>query len=318
MSTQSFKALSHPLQRGYLLIMVLFLLLWSNTIVAQGPCNPPVLETTTPTNRPVCEGQTVEATFRVTPECDYDFRYSLDGGLTWSILDVNPAGGGTVSTTTITVADDDVIFQGRLCLVPGQQCDEWIDLAEWLYTNLSANITMTPDPPVGCLNDLIELNGNPSGGYPGYDHSWTGSGAVHLDETDVREPTFASDEFGTFTLIYTVSDIGGCSASDQIEFTFRDTIKPELTCPANITVSTDFDSCSAVVCYNIESDDNCPFVLLPEAGPGNRQTVRQPKWAVIWRPLPVPRSKVISTRTFQPEITGLVLYIRHQPMHLSG
>jgi len=161
------------------------------------------------------------------------------------------------------VADDNVIFQGRLC-IPGQPCGSWTEIVEWEYTNLAANITVTPDPPVGCLNDILNFDGNPTGGSPRYLHNWTGSGAAHLDETDVEEPSFSSDEYGTFTLIYTVSDVSGCSASDQIEFTFRDTIKPEITCPKNIIVSADQDSCSAVVCYTVDSDDNCPLILPEE------------------------------------------------------
>ena len=56
-------------------------------------------------------------------------------------------------------------------------------------------------------------------------------------------------------------DASGTTANPDCTFTVtvNDTQPPTITCPANITVSTDPNQCSAVVSYKVPTpSDNCP------------------------------------------------------------
>ncbi len=94
--------------------------------------------------------------------------------------------------------------------------DCWSDscLSVTVYVdNISANIT--PSAPELCEGENIGLDGNPSGGYGGYTHQWTGD-TGSLSSTTVQNPTFTGTTPGTFNLTYTVTDGYGCQASDTV------------------------------------------------------------------------------------------------------
>ncbi len=94
--------------------------------------------------------------------------------------------------------------------------DCWSDtcLSVTVYVdNLSAHIT--PADTSICAGESFVLNGNPSGGFGGYIHQWTGDTSP-LSSTTVQSPTFSTTTPGTYVLTYTVVDGAGCSASDTV------------------------------------------------------------------------------------------------------
>ncbi len=94
--------------------------------------------------------------------------------------------------------------------------DCWSDncLSVTVYVDdLSASIT--PLNPSLCAGESVVLDGNPSGGYGGYTHQWTGDTSP-LSSTTVQSPTFSTTTPGTYDLIYTVIDGVGCEASDTV------------------------------------------------------------------------------------------------------
>lgn len=78
---------------------------------------------------------------------------------------------------------------------------------------------------------------------------------------------------GTTTVSCTVSDASSNSASCSFTVTVNDTTAPAITCPANVTQSTDPNQCTAVVTYaNATATDNCPGVGTPVCAPASGST----------------------------------------------
>ena len=75
---------------------------------------------------------------------------------------------------------------------------------------------------------------------------------------------------GTTTVTCTATDGSGNSATCSFTVTVNDTQPPSITCPANITQSTDPNLCSAIVSYPAPTvSDNCPGVGAPVCSPAS-------------------------------------------------
>src|SRR6185503_18384427 len=72
---------------------------------------------------------------------------------------------------------------------------------------------------------------------------------------------------GTTTVTSTVMDFSGNTTTETFTVTVNDTEKPELTVPADITVSNDPGVCGAIVNFTTTATDNCPGVTL--SGPAS-------------------------------------------------
>src|SRR5207247_2288202 len=72
-------------------------------------------------------------------------------------------------------------------------------------------------------------------------------------------PSGAAFPKGITTNCFTVTDTSGNTAKCSFTVTVNDNQPPSISCPANITQSTDSGQCSAVVNYTIPTpSDNCP------------------------------------------------------------
>jgi len=76
---------------------------------------------------------------------------------------------------------------------------------------------------------------------------------------------------GTTTETYTVTDFSGNTASCSFDVTVEDNELPTISCPADITVSSDLGLCDAVVNFSdATASDNCPGVTVTQtAGPSS-------------------------------------------------
>lgn len=81
---------------------------------------------------------------------------------------------------------------------------------------LSVNIT---NASPFCVNNNVQLHGNPTGGNGSYTHEWSGTGAVFLNQTDIENPIFNSNVAGSYTLKYKAEDFKGCADSMEINIT---------------------------------------------------------------------------------------------------
>jgi uncharacterized repeat protein (TIGR01451 family) len=95
--------------------------------------------------------------------------------------------------------------------------------------------------------------------------------------TPICTPTSGSTfPKGTTTVTCTVSDASSNSASCAFTVTVNDTQPPTISCPANITKSTDPGLCSAVVTYaNATAADNCSGVGTPVCTPASGSTFQK-------------------------------------------
>jgi len=86
--------------------------------------------------------------------------------------------------------------------------------------------------------------------------------------TQTDGPALDSEQsIGDYIVEYTVPLCDGTTDSCEFTITVAETIAPEITCPADITMSADPDRCTAVVCFNVNVTDNCEAVL-PDDIPG--------------------------------------------------
>jgi hypothetical protein len=77
----------------------------------------------------------------------------------------------------------------------------------------------------------------------------------------------SEQSIGDYMIEYTVPNCDGTASSCEFTITVEESIAPMITCPIDITMDTDTDLCSAVVCFDVEVTDNCPAVL-PDDIPG--------------------------------------------------
>ena len=81
---------------------------------------------------------------------------------------------------------------------------------------------------------------------------------------------------GTTTVTCTASDsFGNTSEPCSFTITVTDQTPPAVSCPANITKSTDPDQCSAVVNYTATANDNCDGPLTPTCEPASGSTFQK-------------------------------------------
>lgn len=76
---------------------------------------------------------------------------------------------------------------------------------------------ITPDPAYVAVDNILELNGNPSGGTPPCaSHAWAGERIDLLSCNTCQSPIFSSAVAGDYTYEYSVIDAHGCEAHDNI------------------------------------------------------------------------------------------------------
>ncbi len=81
----------------------------------------------------------------------------------------------------------------------------------------AVNITFDNSTVYVCLGEVLELNPSPSGGSGVFDyHLWEGARTDKLSDTSIQNPTFTTDEPGTYIFTYTVRDSQNCEDSDDI------------------------------------------------------------------------------------------------------
>ncbi len=183
-------------------------------------------------NESICSGDTTD--LQATGGCSY--LWSTGDGL--DSIAVNP---GSSTTYSVTVTDS-------------KGCMDTDDVT--VTVNPLPTASITPNPAKTCVNDTLNLDGNPSGGAGTWStHAWTGD-TVNLSATNLQTPQFTSPTTGTYNLTYTVTDDNGCIASDAITITVND----------NPTVSVTSDPAEMCAGDTINIDGN------PSGGSGSWTT----------------------------------------------
>ena len=118
--------------------------------------------------------------------------------------------------------------------------------------------TVTPTDQTVCPGSSGSINVSVSGGEAPYTVSLNNGGGT---QTDSGPFTFTVTPASTTTYTATGTDANGCpiTMSGTATVTVEDTTDPVITCPANVTTSTDPDQCSATVNPGTATaTDTCP------------------------------------------------------------
>ncbi|MEM8567591.1 MAG: PKD domain-containing protein, partial [Bacteroidota bacterium] len=176
-------------------------------------------------NNSICNGESTDLTINLTGTPPWDVNYS-DGTNTVLIdniasspftFSVNPVGTQSYSLVDVSDGNSNNCFGG----VSGNAL---VQVRPLPLVNPSIDATSF------CSEEIIQVNGNPSGGSGEYiEHIWSGDGAIFLNQTNVPNPLFQNSVSTTTTyeLIYTLRDQNTCEATSAA-FSFTVNPRPEV------------------------------------------------------------------------------------------
>jgi hypothetical protein len=167
--------------------------------------------------------------------------FSVDATDNCSVASVtaNPTSGSTfpVGTTTITVvATDDA------------------GLTDTCYFDITVQET---EPPVAICPGDTTVNTSPGECSAIVDFVIDGTDNCGLAGVTAQPPSGSSFPLGTTTVTVVATDNAGLTDTCYFDVTVEDTEAPTAICPADTTVVTEPGSCSAVVEFAVDGDDNC-------------------------------------------------------------
>lgn len=99
-----------------------------------------------------------------------------------------------------------------------------------VFVNVLPAADAGPDEEV-CLNSTVQLGGSPTGP-AGSTYSWN---SANLDNPAIANPTYIPSAVGVFVLQVEVTDINGCSSTDDVQVTVHDLPIPVIT-PVTTTI----------------------------------------------------------------------------------
>ncbi|MBP6237069.1 MAG: T9SS type A sorting domain-containing protein [Saprospiraceae bacterium] len=150
------------------------------------------------------------------------------------------------------------------------------DIIEYtILVNPAPQASVTPDDGEVCAGEDLNMDGNPTGGTTPYSHSWTGSGAVHLDDATIQTPIFNSTIAGSFSLEYTVTDDNGCSVTSQATVLVHEvpTFSFDITGNAAANINNDIIDPSEVAAVTVCDGESYTVSNLIHSDPNNRYMV---------------------------------------------
>jgi HYR domain/Bacterial Ig domain len=204
--------------------------------------------------------------------CPANITTNTDPGVCTAVVNyTTPTGDGCpVPTVTCNPASGSAFAKGTTTVTctasngnpPDATCSFTVTVNDNQPPTITcpANVTQSTDPNQ-CSAVVTYSNATATDNCPG-----VGTPVC----TPASGSTFAK---GTTTVNCTVSDSSGNSANCSFTVTVNDTQAPTITCPANVTKSTDPDLCTAVVTYpNATATDNCSGVGTPTCTPPSGST----------------------------------------------
>ena len=158
---------------------------------------------------------------------------------TWT-GDTGPLNSTSTETPVFTapVLGSQTTYNLTYTVTDSQGCEDSDNVS--ITVNPAVTVNVSPAAPEICSGDVVNLNGNPGDGTPGYTHSWTGTGVPFLNFDNIVNPVFTSPAVAvqtTYTLTYTATDTKGCEGSQTINIV----VNPLPT--ANITPALPAEMC---------------------------------------------------------------------------
>jgi hypothetical protein len=153
----------------------------------------------------------------------YNFAWSSGTDVNYTDPTVENPAAYTTATTVFTANNYEVLLtdQGFLTASTGggdaTTCTATTDVDVTINDNPTTSITASDGI---CTNISIPLTGGATAGSGALaTHAWTGANLTPLSATNVENPTFETDIPLAYLLTYTVTDVNGCSATDNTTIT---------------------------------------------------------------------------------------------------
>ncbi len=189
--------------------------------------------------------------------------------------------GGSVTLTSSSATGNQWYLNGNP--IGGATSQQYVATASGSYTVIVTSlgcssapsaatvVTVNPTPPTPTITP-----GGPTTFCPGGSVTLTSSSATgnqwYLNGNPIggeTNQTYIATASGSYTVIVTAS---GCSSAPSAALTVsaNDTTPPTITCPSNLSPSTDPNQCQAVVTYSVPTvSDNCSGVGTPTCSPSS-------------------------------------------------
>ena len=134
--------------------------------------------------------------------------------------------------------------------------------AEMTTSTCSFTVTVndTQKPSITCPGNITKnTDANACTAVATYDPPGVSDNCPNVGTPSCSPPSGTAFQKGTTTVTCSVSDASKNSNSCSFTVTVNDMQPPTLTCPGNMTKTTDANACTAVVNYSLPSiSDNCP------------------------------------------------------------
>jgi uncharacterized repeat protein (TIGR01451 family) len=140
--------------------------------------------------------------------------------------------------------------------------------------SFTVTINDTQPPSITCPSNVIQgTDPNQCSAVVTYSNATATDNCPGVGTPVCTPPSGSTFPKGVTTVTCTVSDASANTATCSFTVTINDTTPPTISCPANVTKSTDPNVCTAVVTYpNATAGDNCSGVGTPVCTPSSGST----------------------------------------------
>ncbi|MBT7044741.1 MAG: HYR domain-containing protein, partial [Gammaproteobacteria bacterium] len=189
------------------------------------------------------------------------FEYSIDGSNWTSVLFTEVANDGTWALVNGGVR---IVLPAETFGVSNLQF-RWTATASRNNTHRIDDFTVegmagcTTLPVANCQDIIVQVDGSGIANITASDIDNESTADCGLQSLTATPNSFTCSNLGPNTVTLTITDVNSISATCNATVTVQDTIVPTIICPANITVNTDADLCTAsgVDLGTPVTSDNC-------------------------------------------------------------
>ncbi len=167
----------------------------------------------------------------------YNYGYSVAGGTgpytqVWKINGVQISTNPTISYTPSSSGT----YTLSVTVTDANNCTYTDNQVLYVIVCCSMSLTTSPSNLTVCTNENAVFTATPSGGTSPYTYSWTSqiSGGSIIAQGSGNPKTFNFSTAGTYNIVCTVTDAGGCQATDNSLLTVNSCT--DCNCSATLTL----------------------------------------------------------------------------------